>query len=172
MRTRILLCIAFLFLWTACSPTQSWISSPLKQTADDGLIHIEFEPQKNYQLYYDSFLIVVTNNSSKPIQIDWNRSRYLLNGKPYGTFGFEGITKDNINNLPSDTIPPGKSLSKIIFPLNLIAWKPYRSDVQDAPAFSAGPVPEGTSGLALAFLHADQMKRLTLAVSIRAEAKR
>ena len=161
-----------LFYLSACAPTQTWISTPLKQTADDRFVHIEFEPQKNYQLYYDSFLIVVTNKTGKPIRIDWNQSRYLLNGKPYGTFGFEGITKDNINDLPSDTIPPGEALSKNIFPLNLIAWKPYGSDNKDAPAFSTGPIPEGTSGMALAFRQDGQLQRLTLAVSIRAESKR
>ena len=168
---KLMICGILAMITLACAPTQIWISTPVKQTYSSEQIYVEFEPQKKSQTFYDAFLITITNKTDQQLVIDWNRTRYLLNGNVFGRFGFEGITQENVDAPPPDQIPPGKTLSKLIFPLNLIARRPLRSTSASSAAFRPGPLPAGQSGIALVLTRDTQLIQPTLTVDIRIETK-
>jgi hypothetical protein len=139
--------LATLFLF-GCAPTRKWISSPEFQSADNATYSAHFTPLKGSGQFIGEFRLEVKNKTRQALEIDWNNTRYLYNQAPSGRFAFEGITEKNINNPPSDVVPPEGTLQKIISPVNLIAWRRGPGFINQ-PAFSAGPVPEGQNGILL-----------------------
>ncbi|UCH21927.1 MAG: hypothetical protein JSU83_01300 [Deltaproteobacteria bacterium] len=163
--------ICLLLGMAACAPTKIWTSDPLVQSAENPHYNAKFEPMKNGNNYFNSFRLVFTNKSDKDLTIDWNKTRYLYNNKAYGRFVFAGVDEKNVNNLPPDTVPSGGSLTKIVSPLKMIAWKPLQARHVDTPGFSRGPIPEGQSGILLVVSWNSQeiRERITLNIEIKKE---
>ena len=128
-------------------------------------------PLRNDKNFINQFRLVVWNKSNKDLEIDWVGIRYIYKGRPYGRFIFEGLDENSVNNPPSDVVPAGGNLLKIIAPVKLIAWKPLKSDTRSMPAFSAGPVMEGESGIALVVKQNGNVIRETITVDIKIEVK-
>ena len=170
MKDRICL---FLIVWltaiaSACAPTRVWTSDPAFATADSGRYAVQFMPLTDDKNFIQQFRVLVTNRSDKELQIDWNATRYLFNGRPNGLFFFEGIDETNINNPPPDIVAAGQTLMKVIAPVQLMAIKPARSSqFKGQPAFSTGPVPAGTSGIALVLRQNGQVFREKLSVTVK-----
>jgi hypothetical protein len=163
--------IALQFIFSGCAPTRIWISQPASQTLSNKYYDVEFEPQNNGNNYFNAFRLVITNNSGKDFSIDWNKTRYLFKNMAYGTFVFAGVNKDNVHNLPPDTVPAGGTLTKVISPLKMVAWKPLKTRHVDTPGFSRGPIPEGENGIYLVVSQDGQEIRakITLSIVIKTE---
>lgn len=169
--TKRLIFISFMTFLTSCTPTRIWMSQPTYQTLENEYYRAKFEPVKHDKNFFDSFRIVITNKSDKEMKIDWNKTRYILNGRVYDIFVFEGVTTENVHDLPSDTVPAGGTLTKEISPLNLVGWKPLKHRDMGDPNFTSGPLPEGENGI---YLNVRQngkevKQKITLNIEIKKE---
>lgn len=65
------------------------------------------------------FELSMSNSTSETVEIDWNKSYYLNNGKPDGGLYFDGIVVAQRNNPRSpDIILPRTSFQKTLVPNN------------------------------------------------------
>jgi hypothetical protein len=159
-------------VFTGCAPTRIWISQPVAFTAANQHYEAEFEPLKNGKNYFDSFRLTITNKTEKDFTIEWNKTLYLYNNKAYGRFVFAGVNKENVHNLPPDFVSAGSTLTKIISPLKMVAWKPLKTRHVDTPSFSRGPIPEGENGIYLVVSQAGEEIRAKITLSIAVKTKR
>ena len=111
---------------TGCAPTLVSISTPGIQPVENSYYTAQFEPLAEDKNYFDSFRLKVVNKTRKDLEIDWNKTRYLYNGRDIGIFVFEGIKPESIKNLTisPDIIPAGQSFTKDISPFKLLAREP------------------------------------------------
>ena len=147
----ILICIVTLTMAAGCAPTLVSISTPQIQTVDNSHYTAHFEPLADGKNYFDSFRLKVMNKTRKDLEIDWNKTRYLYNGRDIGVFVFKGIQPENIKNstIPPDTISEGQSFTKDITPLKLLAREPLTGKGARAGKITSGPIPTGESGIFL-----------------------
>jgi hypothetical protein len=169
--------VALILIWlqivfTGCAPTRIWISQPAAFTAANQHYEAELEPLKNGNNYFNSIRLTITNKTEKDFTIDWNKTLYLYNNKAYGRFVFEGVNKDNVHNLPPDFVSAGSTLTKIISPLKMVAWKPLKTRHVDTPGFSRGPLPEGQNGIYLIVSQDGQEIRAKIMLTIQVKTER
>lgn len=162
--------IVTLFIFIGCSSKKIWTSTLVIQSADNQYYATKFEPIRVDGDFINGFRLTITNKSSQPLIVDWNATLYLYNNKNNGRFIFEGVDKNNVNDLPADNIEAGKTLRKDIFPLKLIAWRQGPGFV-NLPAFSPGPVPEGQNGILLMITSDGSQVREKINVTIKVVAK-
>jgi len=151
-RITLILMIGFaLILGAGCATPKIWISSPAAQTAGNPYYEAKIEPLKTGNKFFVSFRLVVTNRIGKNLEVDWNKTRYMYNGRTRGVFVFKGIRPEDIKNLtiPPDLILAGHSLSKVISPFKLLARAPIRDRYTDKPVISPGIMPNGKNGIHL-----------------------
>ncbi|MFZ1202004.1 MAG: hypothetical protein WAO07_17680, partial [Desulfobacterales bacterium] len=158
-------CLATFFLY-GCATTRTWISSPEYQSADNAVFSTRLTPIKGGGQFIDAFRLEVKNKTQRPLEIDWDATRYLYDQMASGRFAFQGITAKNINDPPPDTVLPGATLEKVIFPVSLIATRRGPGYIGQA-AFSAGPVPEGRNGILLVVRQNGKVLREELTVTIK-----
>ena len=135
-----------------CATVKTWSSSPSVQTARNDAFEASFEPLlKEGQKFYDRFQFRLKNRTDRPLIIDWQNSRYLQGGRENGRFIFKGVTAENINNLPPDTVAPGAEFTRIIAPERLIGYERIKSRTLQPgeSGFSAGLIPAGEHGILL-----------------------
>ena len=115
-----------LMVGTGCAPTLVASSTPQIRAAENSFCSVQFEPLKNGNNFFAGFRLEITNKTRKDLEIDWNKTRYLLNGSDGGVFVFVGIRPEDIRNstIPPDIIPAGHSFSKRISPHRLLARAP------------------------------------------------
>ena len=156
---------------SGCAPTRNWISQPASQMLSNKYYDAKFEPQKDGQNYFNAFRLEITNKTGKDLTIDWNKSRYLYNNKAYGTFVFGGVNEKNVHDLPPDIVPASGTLTKVISPLNMVAWKPLKTPHYDTPGFSRGLIPEGDNGIFLVVRQDEQeiQGKITLTIFANTE---
>jgi len=177
MKIKIWSIVFLLILLTACAPTKkikNWISSPSVQKGGNESFGVRFEPLKGDKKFFVSFRLSVMNKTNKSLKIDWNKTRYIYKGQPYGGFVFYGIDPATIkDSIPPDFIEPGKLFSKEIFPTNLVAFTPIREVVLDkkGQGIYPGPIPAGESGISLVILQGEQEIVEKIVLNIRAVAK-
>lgn len=142
-----------LMLAIGCVPTKVWIGSPTIQTAGNQYYVTQLEPLTMGHKFFVSFRLTVTNKTDKNLEIDWNKTRYVHNGRTRGVFVFKGIIPKDIKNLtiPSDTIPAENTYSKVISPYECLARAPIRDSSKgiSKPGISAGIIPTGENGILL-----------------------
>ena len=129
IRITLILLIGFaLILGAGCATSKIWISSPVTQTAGNPHYEAKIEPLKGGNKFFVLFRLVVTNRTDKNLEVDWNKTRYIYNGRTNGVFVFEGIRPEDIKNLtiPADSIVKGHIFSKVISPFKLIACAPIK----------------------------------------------
>ena len=136
---------------TGCAPTLISISTPEIQTVENSYYTTQFEPLAEDKNYFDSFRLKVVNKTRKDLEIDWNKTRYIYNGRDIGVFVFKGIEPENIKSLtiPPDTIPAGQSFTKDISPFKLLAREPLTGKGAKAGKITTGPIPNGENGIFL-----------------------
>jgi hypothetical protein len=136
---------------TGCAPTLVAGSTPQIQAADNSYYTVRFEPLKDGNNFFSWFRLEITNKTGKDLEIDWNKTRYLYNGRNGGIFVFMGIRPEDIKNstIPPDIIPAGQSLSKKISPYRLLARAPLTRNDKNAGEISSGPIPNGENGIVL-----------------------
>ena len=163
--------ILTLICLTACAPTRMWTSTPPFTTIENRLFRAELLPLSDDNNFMSQFRLLVWNRSDDNLQIDWAATRYIHNSRNHGRFIFEGLDEDTVNSPPADIVAPGDRFMKVIAPVRLLAVKPLKSDVRQTTNFSAGPLPEGESGIALVIRQNEQVIRETLTVKIAIEVK-
>ena len=96
----------------------------------------------------------MTNKTDDVIKIDWNKTKYLHNGRSKGMFVFEGVEPTDIkaHAVADDNIGGRGDFSKVIAPLKLLAWTPVRTKTDDK-GISAGKLPNGKNGIRLVVKH-------------------
>jgi len=136
---------------TGCAPTLVSISTPEIQTIENSHYTAQLEPLAEGKNYFAGFRLKVMNKTGKDLEIDWNKTRYLYNGRDIGVFAFSGIQPGDIKNLtiPPDIIPAGHSFSKEITPLKLLAREPLTGKSNQAGKITSGPIPNGKNGIFL-----------------------
>lgn len=156
MRTSLKIVFILIFgftftLSTGCAPTLISISTPEIQTVENSYYTAQFEPLTEGKNYFDSFRLKVTNKTQKNLEIDWNKTRYLYNGRDMGVFVFKGIKPENIKNstIPPDIIPVGQAFTRDITPLKLLAREPITGKGAKAGKITSGPIPTGGNGIFL-----------------------
>ncbi len=158
-------------LW-GCSGIQSsskvvWTAQPEFCEMNHQLFTARIEPKKGETPYYAFFLLTIANKSDADLIVDWNASRYLINGRPQGMFVFEGIDPAMVKTatVPPETIPPGEVSTHEIVPLRLIAWNPIKKETAGIHGITPGILPAGENGIRLAVRHDGD--RVTIPLSIR-----
>jgi hypothetical protein len=147
----ILMVGCMLMVGTGCAPTLVASSAPKIQAADNVYYNVRFEPLKDGFNFFAGFRLEVSNKTRKDLEIDWNKTRYLYNGRDGGVFVFRGILPEDIKNstIPPDIIPAGQSFSKRISPYRLLARAPLARNDKNAGEISSGPIPNGENGILL-----------------------
>lgn len=161
-----------LVLWSCSAidaPSEGvWTAQPEFRGADNQLFNARLEPRKGEAPYYAFFLLTIVNKSDGQLVLDWNESRYLLNGKPQGMLVFQGVDPQTVKNatIPVETIPPGGRFSRELMPLRLIAWNPVKAETANQPGITPGMLPAGENGIRLVFRQASGPVTLPLTVRI------
>ncbi|MCJ7830252.1 MAG: hypothetical protein MUP74_02585 [Desulfobacterales bacterium] len=162
-----MVCLGFLFV--GCAPTYQWISRPESQAAANPICDVSFAPIKDKSAYFEGFSLTVVNKTTADLTVDWQQSRYLFQGKPAGGFIFQGVPRENVNSPPADIVPAGERLTKLIYPLKLISFKPisdYKGGGSTGPSFSPGMLPDGENGLLLVVRDGGKVTRVKLGLQI------
>jgi hypothetical protein len=171
-RTFLAILIGVVFsIFTGCAPVMVSVSNPSVRTATNPYYEVKFEPLKQGLRSFVVFELTVTNKTDVELEIDWNQTRYLYNGRPNGLFVFRGIEPGAAQSrtIPTDVISPQDTFTRIIAPHKLLAYAPFREQLKqdpDEPAFSGGPIPAGESGILLVVKRKDQVIKEKLAVKI------
>ena len=75
---------------------------------------------------WEAFKFTIISKTAKTLELDWNRTFFISNGKTKGTFMFKGVVhKDRNKPKPPDVIFPGVTLSKYIWPNKLVYFSSY-----------------------------------------------
>ena len=142
-----------LIISTGCATAKVWVSSPEIQTAGNPYYEARLEPVTGKYNFFVSFHLTVTNKSDNNLKINWNKTRYIHNGRRYGVFVFKGIKPEDIKNLtiPPDIIPAGDTFSKVISPYKLLALAPIRDTGKGLAESGINPgiIPNGKNGILL-----------------------
>ena len=146
--------VLLLLIFSGCAtPSKNWTSTPALQTVRNPFFQAEFEPLKKEKPFYILFRLHVTNLTDKNLVIDWNKTRYLLDGKNNGGFVFNGIDPQAMKTatIPPDTIPGGGAFSKEIAPYKMLAMAPFRDQSVAAgkTRISPGLLPAGENAIVL-----------------------
>jgi hypothetical protein len=114
---------------------------------------------------------MVTNRTDRDMQIDWNRTRYVESGKRHGGFVWEGIDPKQVRDasVPPDTIPPGNTFSRVIFPHKRLAYAP---GYQRGWKLQGGLIPEGENGVDLVVTQNGKVIRHRITVKIIEEKQK
>lgn len=130
-----------------------WVASPVVQTTDNSYYNARMEPITRGHDFFVSFRLVINNKTDKDLTIDWNKTRYIRNGRIYGGFVFKGIKPEDVKNstIPKDTILAKATFSKEISPYKLLARAPVRDHSKGIAesAIQPGILPNGKNGILL-----------------------
>jgi hypothetical protein len=171
--TRKILIPAILFatlMLPACTKNRIWQSVPAQQTINSKSYAIDFEPLKKDTDFFNWFRLTVRNKTGRDMEIDWNRTRYIHNGKESGPFVFAGIVPESVKTatIPGALIPAGGTFTRDIVPFKLIAFIPLREQNIDTENNNivAGLIPEGENGIFLVIRQNGKSARARVTVSI------
>lgn len=167
--------IPALILAGCSAATYEYTSMPLSQTVANKNFRVEFTPEKANANFFSRFKLSVENLSADSIEIDWNLTAYILDGKNRGPFVWEGIDPENIKTktVPKTTILPGRTVSLKIFPLTKLA-RAKLSDPgvgTDRAGLYGGILPPGKNGIRLAILANAKLDHQVLTVVIAEQKK-
>ncbi len=154
MGKKVALSIIFiLFVFTGCVASTVWRSTPTVQNAENEYYEAHLEPLTRGHKFFVSFRLSITNRTGKDFEIDWNKTRYIHNGRRYGVFVFKGIKPEDIRNstMPPDTVLAGVPFSKVISPFKMLARPPLRDPGVEATESTIYPgiLPTGENGILL-----------------------
>ena len=162
------------FVLAACQAQRIWISSPDHQILNSRSYDVVLEPLKRETDFFNWFRLTVTNKTALDMEIDWNRTRYIHNGREAGPFVFAGAVPESVKNgtLPGAVIQAGTTFIRDIVPLKLIAFTPLRDHAIDTEQQNivAGLIPAGENGISLVILQ--NGKRARARVSVHIEARK
>ena len=150
MRTIKLLGIVFglslLFGCAGLGPRAPWTSVPDKAMADNSIFSATIKP---FCTEYGcrAFMLNIENKTDTNLELDWNKTLYVSGRQTSGGFMFEGVVyKDRNNPKPPDVIFGKGSLTKSIWPNNLVHFS------SNYGGWSNLPMPIGDNGIYLTII--------------------
>jgi len=162
--------VLLLLFLAACGPVKkTWISSPSTQQVQNADFSARLTPLKRDKEHFVSFRLFIDNKTGQNLKIDWNQTRYLVNGKSYGKVVFPDIDPATIKtSIPPAIIPAGGTFSKEVFPVKLVAFAPMREEMLDKEGrgLYPGPLPEGKNSIDLKIYKGDRLMRQRITVDI------
>jgi hypothetical protein len=168
--------LIFVLAGFGCSAVVTeYASSPVSKTIDTPIFSASFTPQKGDARYFSSFMLEIENKSDTPIEIDWNKTRYIHDGKNRGGFVFEGIEPTQVRekSIPNGVILPHARFSKQISPQVKIAMSERKdySAGKDKPGLYSGKLPPGENSILLAIQRNGELIGKKISVVIREQVK-
>jgi hypothetical protein len=161
--------VCLVFALAGCAGVEFYSSNPAVQRVSNEYFTAELEPQlKQGQNFFTTFRFVLTNKTNKELQIDWENTYYLLNGRRNGLFLWEGVTWDGLKEISSKPLiplAPGDSFTGVIFPKKLVGRGSAMS--KGGVQYTQGPLPEGENGILLIVRKNGNLVRVKMVVSIR-----
>jgi hypothetical protein len=171
--SNMLLMVALGLVLGGCAPKKQsiHISRPTVQSVTHAIFNARIEPFKEKNPYFVGFRLTVRNHTSEPLEINWNKTRYLHNGTDKGRFVFMGIKPESIKSgIPNDVIPPKGELLKRISPLVTVGFTPARYSAGPGhPTFVPGALPRGKNSVVLAVEQSGRENQDVLTVLISAK---
>ncbi|MCG6878917.1 MAG: hypothetical protein LJE96_07205 [Deltaproteobacteria bacterium] len=160
-----------LFL-AACvtAKTKSWTSIPSTRQVQNADFSVQLTPLKRDKANFVSFRLFIDNKTNQPLKIDWNKTRYLCDGKSYGPVVFPSIDPATIKeSIPPAVIPAGGTFTREIFPLKLVAFAPMREQILDGEGrgLYPGPLPQGENTIDLVIYQGERQIRQQITVDIQ-----
>lgn len=121
---QVLLFTVLVALISGCVTTRYvWKSDPANRSIDNEYFTAEISPASCESWGCNAFRLTVKNKTSKNMELNWNKTLYVVYGQTSGGFMFEGVVyKDRNNPKSPDVIFPGGELSKSIWPNNLVGF--------------------------------------------------
>jgi hypothetical protein len=118
--------LSLLFGCVGLTPRAPWTSAPYQATADNSIFNATIKPVcTGYGC--PAFVLSIENKTDKNLELDWNKTLYVSGGQTSGGFMFEGVVyKDRNNPKPPDVIFEKGSLTKTIWPNNLVEFSSGR----------------------------------------------
>lgn len=169
---KIFLGFVFLSVFMGCVAQRhltTWNSRPAVKQFSTDAVDLQIKPLKQDNSYYVSFELMVRNKTGYPIEIDWNETRYIHQGRESGVFVFGAIDPEQLRTrtIPKETVAPGVTITREISPARTITWtKPRKNIPPGESCFSAGIMPNGDNGVSLLLSQQGQRWRKTLTVRI------
>jgi hypothetical protein len=166
-----ILLVAVLSIFFSCSTRARFVSksSPEFVNLKQETYTVTISAIKKDFVHHNMFQVTISNTGEFPVSIDWNQSRWFINGKNGGKFVFNGINPGDIkeDKVKDTTIPPGRTEKIDVAPLKLIAWIPlkYKTD-RSGSSISAGMLPKGNHGVHLVLKQNGEIRREKLEISI------
>ena len=161
MKKKLLTCVflGLLFIGLGCASQQPWRSDPNMQQASNEYYVATVSPIYVFN-GYKGFLLYIHNNSTEDIEVDWDNSFYIFNGKKEGGFIFKNMRSGDKPKTPS--IIAGSLFSKEIFPRKLAEFSAI------AMSTIHNPMQPGENGVLLAVKVDGKLipETLTLDISI------
>jgi len=158
-----LVVMGFMLFGCARAP---WIikSTPLMQTVNNDLYSIQLLPTAENRYSFTAFELTIENKTNNDIDVIWDRTYYLNEGKTSGGFMNEGIVyKDRNNPRSPDVVFPKIKFQKTIMP-NILVY------------FSAGKIawyhdqmPDGENGIYITLIVNGKEVREKLVVNLSAK---
>jgi len=149
---------AWLFGTSGCAQKFVHTSHPALETKESEVFKIQLRPDKKGLNSFVVFQLTVVNKSADPLEIDWNKTKYLYNGQPSGGFLFEGVEPGYVKGatVMVHRIPGNSVYHKTIAPTNRVAYVPVKYQQQlraGEESLSPGPLPPGVNGMELVLRH-------------------
>jgi len=170
------LIIALMLIDSGCSvAVRDYTSNPVSRIVETQIFKAGFTPGRKGANYFSFFRLDIENKSDAVIQIDWNKTRYIHEGKNRGKFVFEGIDPSLVRekSIPKDKISPEKRFSRQIFPLAKIAiaqGKDYSAG-REKPGLYGGKLPPGENSILLVIQSKGKLIRKKISVVITEQAE-
>ena len=161
--------MAVLTLAACTTPRSTWESVPDIIRASAETVDVQLEPLKLDKPYFVGFELTLHNKTAKPMEIDWNETRYLHGRKDLGILVFPGVKPEDVKNktIPNEVVAAGQTLVKRISPAHTIAWTPKRLTTNaDESSITAGILPNGNNSVSLSLSQNGRTWRQTMTVRI------
>ena len=168
----IVLCLGVILAGCAGVQVKGYSSDPPVQRFSTDTYEVELEPRlREGQDFFASFRFRFTNKTTKELNIDWENTYYIHNGRKYGRFLWEGITWDGLKEVKAQPLIPisaGDTLKTVIFPVKLLGRSSAGGGSTGGVRYSRGPLPEGVNGIYLTVKQNGKVLRQEIAVNIEA----
>jgi hypothetical protein len=166
LRSVIVACLVFAL--AGCAGVEVYTSNPEVQRVSNDYFTAELEPLlKPGQNFFATFRFVLTNKTTKELQIDWENTYYLLNGRRNGRFLWEGVTWDTLKETRSQPlvlVAPDSTFTEVIFPAALVGRASAMT--KGGLQYTQGPLPEGENGILLIVKQNGKVIRVKMVVTI------
>ena len=137
MKKKLCVFIFLSLLFVGCATKQLWISTPNMQEASNEYFDATISPIYTFE-GYKGFILYIHNKTSGNLEVDWNNTFYIYNGKKEGDFWFKGIAyADRKKSKPLDLIT-GALFLKEIYPNNLLYFSSQYAKAWVHEAMKAG----------------------------------